>query len=102
MVDEHHKKDWEISRVTVNKVMKEQITIDSELWQEFKSAVRRKRRNPLNLIAAYMRESLEIWEHQKLDREIQKEAQKSQYTKDDAVGIVKKYRAEKKNLSAVS
>ena len=86
----------------VNVAMKEQITIDSALWQEFKLAVRRRRRNPLNLLADYLRESLEIWEHQKLDREIQKEVRKSRYSAGDAVGIVRKYRAEKKNSSAVS
>lgn len=43
----------------------------------------------------YIRETLEIWEHQKLDREIQKDARKSGYTEDHAVELVKQYRAEK-------
>lgn len=82
--------------------MKEQITIDTELWQEFESAAKKNRRNPLKLLTDYMRETLQIWEHQKLDREIQKEARKSGYTEDDAVELVRKYRAEKKNNRAVS
>jgi len=71
--------------------MKKQITIDSELWQEFELAAKQKRRNPLKLLADYMRESLEIWEHQELDGEIQKEARKSGYTEDDAVELVRQY-----------
>lgn len=82
--------------------MKEQIAIDSELWQEFESSAKKHRRNPLKLLTDYMRESLEIWEHQKLDREIQKEARTSGYSEDDAVDIVKKFRAEKKNNRAAS
>ncbi len=82
--------------------MKEQITIDSELWKEFESAAKQKRRNPLKLLADYMRESLEIWEHQKLDAEIQKEARKSDYTEDDVVELVRQYRTEKKNNRAAS
>ncbi len=77
-----------------NKIIKEQITIESELWKEFESAAKQKRRNPLKLLADCMRESLEIWEHQKLDADIRKEARKSGYTEEDAVKIVKKYRKE--------
>ena len=80
--------------------MKEQITIDTELWQEFENAAKKHRRNPLKLITEYIRETLEIWEDQKLDKEIQTEAQKSGYTEDDAVDLVKKYRVEKKNRYA--
>lgn len=82
--------------------MKEQITIDAELWSEFESASKRNRRNPLKLMTDYIRETLEIWEHEKLDREIQKDARKSGYTEDDAVELVRKYRAEKKNSRAVT
>lgn len=67
--------------------MKEQITIDAELWREFESAAKQKRRNPLKLLADFMRESLEIWERQKTDREIHNEAQKSGDTEDDAVEL---------------
>ncbi|MEQ1604469.1 MAG: hypothetical protein ABL999_06330 [Pyrinomonadaceae bacterium] len=75
--------------------MKEQIAIDSELWNEFESASKRNRRNPLKLITEYIRETMEIWEDQKLDKEIQRDARKSGYTEDDAVELVKQYRAEK-------
>lgn len=69
--------------------MKEQITIDGELWKDFAAVAKAQRCNPLQLLAGYMRESLEIWEHQKLDREIQNDVRKSGYTEDDAVEIVK-------------
>ena len=82
--------------------MKEQITIDGELWKDFAAVAKAQRQNPLRLLADYMRESLEIWEHQKLDREIQNDVRKSGYTEDDAVEIVRKYRMEKKNNRAAS
>jgi len=80
--------------------MKERITIDAELWKDFAAVARAKRRNPLRLLADYMRESLEVWEQQKLDREIQNDVRKSGYTEDDAVEIVRKYRAEKKRAAS--
>lgn len=69
--------------------MKEQITIDSELWRKFESSAKKHRRNPLKLLTDYMRESLEIWEHQTNDREIQREARTSGLTENDAVEISK-------------
>ena len=69
--------------------MKEQITIDSELWKEFEMSAKKHRRNPLKLLSDYMRESLEIWEHQKNDRAIQKKAQKNGDTENDAAEISK-------------
>jgi hypothetical protein len=43
-----------------------------------------------------IKEQVEIWEHEKLDDEISIDAQKSGYTEDDAVELVKQYRLEKK------
>ena len=82
--------------------MKEQITIDAELWKDFATVAKANRQNPLRLLADYMRESLEIWEHQKLDRDIQNDVRKSGYTEEDAVEIVRKYRMEKKSNRAAS
>ncbi len=80
--------------------MKEQITIDKDLWSEFESAAKKNRRNPMRLMTEYIRETLQIWEHQNLDRKIRKDALKSGYTDADAVDLVKKYRLEKKNNRA--
>ena len=65
---------------------------DSPLWKQFETEARRRRRNPIKLLSDHMKECLEIWEHEKLDDEISKAAQKSGYTKDDAVEIVRQYR----------
>ncbi|MDQ3131612.1 MAG: hypothetical protein M3Q99_12735 [Acidobacteriota bacterium] len=57
-------------------------------------------RNPVKLLSDYMKECLEIWEHERLDDEISKEAQKSGYTEDDAVELVRQYRREKRENAA--
>ncbi len=69
---------------------------ESPVWQQFESEAKKRRRNPVKLLSDYMRECIEIWEHERLDEEISKEAQKSGYTEDDAVELVKQYRREKK------
>jgi len=69
---------------------------DSPVWKEFETEAKKHRRNPVKLLSDYMKECLEIWEHERLDEEISKEAQKSGYTEDDAVELVKQYRREKK------
>ena len=68
----------------------------TSLWKQFEEEARRKRRNPLKLVTEYMKEQLEIWEDEALDREISRDAQKSGYTEDDAVELVRQYRLEKK------
>lgn len=73
---------------------------DSDIWKEFETEAKKHRRNPVRLLSDYMRECLEIWEHENLDDEISKEAQKSGYTEDDAVRLVKQYRREKKENAA--
>jgi hypothetical protein len=47
-----------------------------------------------------MKECLEIWEDERLDKEIRKDAQKSSYTEDDAAELVRQYRQEKKERAA--
>ena len=73
---------------------------ESPLWEEFQKAARQRRRNPVRLLTEYMRECLEIWEDQKLDKEIrrdvQKFAQQSGLREEDAVEFVRQYRREKK------
>ncbi len=73
---------------------------DSPLWKQFETEAKKRRRNPVKLLSDYMKECLEIWEHERLDEEISKEAQKSGYMEDDAVELVKQYRREKKERAA--
>ncbi|MGI8638342.1 MAG: hypothetical protein ACR2MG_00080 [Pyrinomonadaceae bacterium] len=73
---------------------------DSPVWKEFETEAKKRRRNPVKLLSGYMKECLEIWEHERLDDEISKQAQKSGYTEDDAVELVRQYRREKKQDAA--
>jgi len=73
---------------------------DSPVWKQFETEAKKRRRNPVKLLSNYMKECLEIWEHERLDDEISKQAQKSGYTEDDAVELVRQYRREKKQDAA--
>ena len=70
---------------------------ESPVWKQFETEAKKRRRNPVKLVLDLMREQVEIWEHEKLDEEISKEAQKSGYTEDDAVELVRQHRREKKS-----
>ena len=76
--------------------MKNETQFDQTIWDEFQRQAKRRRRNPVKLISELMREQLEIWEDEKLFREMRRDAQKSGYTEDDAVELVKQYRREKR------
>ncbi len=72
-------------------------TIDeSPVWKQFETEAKKRRRNPVRLALDLLKEQIEIWEDEALDREISREAQKSGYTEDDAVELVRQYRREKK------
>ncbi len=73
---------------------------DSPVWKQFETEAKKRRRNPVKLVLELMKEQVEIWEHEKLDDEISKEAQKSGYTEDDAVELVRQYRREKRENTA--
>ena len=76
-------------------------TIDeSPVWKQFETEAKKRRRNPVKLVLDYAKEQIEICEHEKLDEEIRKDAQKSGYTEDDAVELVRQYRREKKERAA--
>lgn len=75
--------------------MKNEIVFDPTTWEEFQRQAKRRRRNPVTLVTELMREQLEIWEDEKLFREMRQDAQKSDYTEDDAVELVRQYRREK-------
>ena len=69
---------------------------DSPVWKEFETEAKKRRRNPVKLMLDLLKEQIEIWEDEALDREISRDAQKSGYTEDDAVELVRQYRLEKK------
>ncbi len=73
---------------------------DSAVWKEFETEAKKRRSNPVKILSDYMKECLEIWQHERLDEEIGQEAQKSGYTEDDAVELVRRYRSEKKENAA--
>lgn len=56
----------------------------------------------MQMLTEFMREQLEIWEFKKLDEEIRRDVQRSGYTEDDAVALVRQYRREKKQTRAAS
>lgn len=72
------------------------------LWDQFQKAARQRRRSPERLLTDYMRERLEIWEDQRLDEEMRRDAQRSGYREEDAVDIVRQYRREKREQRAAS
>lgn len=76
--------------------MKNELQLDSTIWEEFQKQAKNRRRNPITLITRLMREQLEIWEDEKLFREMRRDARKSGYTEDDAVELVREYRREKR------
>ena len=72
--------------------MKKEIVLDPAIWEEFQKQAKRRRRNPVALVTELMREQLEIWEDEKLDKAMRRDARKSGYTEDDAVELVRQYR----------
>lgn len=80
--------------------MEKNTLSDSPLWKEFQKVARKRRRNPVQLLTEYMRECLEIWEDQKLDEEIQRDARRTGFREEDAVDIVRGHRLEKKGQRA--
>jgi hypothetical protein len=69
--------------------------VESPLWKQFQSAARRRRRDPARLLLDYMRECLEVWEDQKLDEGIRRDAQRSGRRESQSVAIVRKHRRAK-------
>jgi hypothetical protein len=82
--------------------MSSELVTDLRLWKEFQAAARSRRRDPSKLLSEYMRECLELWEDQKLDAEIARQAQASGFVEADAVKIVRRHRLEKKRTRAAS
>lgn len=69
--------------------MKPEALFEMTIWQNFLKEARKRRLNPLTLVADLLREQVEIWEDEKLFREMQRDARKSQYTEKDTVALVR-------------
>jgi len=78
------------------------LSLDSALWERFEEAARKRRRDPVRLLKEFMKERLEVWEDQKLDRQIKKAALRSGAREDDAVEIVRRHRVDRSRPSAAS
>lgn len=68
------------------------LSLDSALWERFEEAARKRRRDPIRLVKEFMKERLEVWEDQKVDRQIKKAALRSGRGEEDAVEIVRRVR----------
>lgn len=76
--------------------------LDSALWERFERAARKRRRDPVRLIKEFMKERLEVWEDQKLDRQVKKAAFRSRRREEDAVEIVRHHRMTRSRPRAIS
>ena len=76
--------------------------LDSQLWERFEEAAKKQRRDPVRLLKEFMKERLEVWEDQKLDRHVKKAALHSSRREDDAVQIVRRHRVNRSRPSATS
>ena len=66
--------------------------LDPGLWARFEEAARKRHRDPARLLKDFMKERLEVWEDQKLDRQVKKAALHSRRREEDAVEIVRRHR----------
>lgn len=69
------------------------VLIRSELWREFEKAARSKRRRPIELLADVIADFLETQEDVAIFDHIERDIRHTRYTENDAVEIVKSYRA---------
>ena len=70
--------------------------LESPVWKQYEEEARRQGEDPVDLVTKYMNGCLEVWEDEALGEEISRDAQKNGYTEDDALGIVRQHRQEKK------
>ena len=82
--------------------MAKDAVTSSVVWVRFERAARQRRRNPARLVAEFMSECLERWEDERLDSEMQADAQRSGWHERDAVEIVSRYRDGKRARRAAS
>jgi hypothetical protein len=70
--------------------------IQSDLWHEFEKTARDKRRRPVELLADVIADFLETQEGVAVFDDIERDLRHTQYTEDDAVALVKAYRASRR------
>jgi hypothetical protein len=76
--------------------------LDPALWERFEEAARSRRRDPVRLLKEFMRERLEVWEDQKLDRQLKRAARFSGRREAEAVDIVRRHRVNRNGPRASS
>ncbi|MEK6285263.1 MAG: hypothetical protein AABO57_05940 [Acidobacteriota bacterium] len=70
--------------------------IQSDLWREFEKTARDKRRRPVELLADVIADFLETQEGVTIFDDIERDIRHTNYTEDDAVELVKTYRASRR------
>ena len=76
--------------------------LKTELWHHFEQRARAARRRPADMLAELLREYLEIADDVTLNEAMRRDAQKSGYTQADAVTLVRRHRASKKERRGAS
>jgi hypothetical protein len=80
--------------------MKIDAPITPSVWRKFEKVARRGKRDPKRVVSKLIREWLEIEEDRQLFEAMRKAAQKSGLQEEDAVEIVRQYRASKRERRA--
>ncbi len=74
--------------------MAKAIEFDPQLWKQFEQVAREQRRNPARLLMQVVREYLQMYESEQFFRQLQRDARRSGYKEEDAVGLVRQVRQE--------
>jgi predicted transcriptional regulator len=82
--------------------MEQEIKLDPQLQAQLTQAAREQRRSPARLLQEVVREYLDIYEDEKLFRQMQREAQQSGYREEDAVDLVRQARREMREQHGAS
>jgi predicted transcriptional regulator len=82
--------------------MEQEIKLDPQLQAQLTQAAREQRRSPARLLQEVVREYLDIYEDEKLFRQMQREAQQSGYREEDAVDLVRQVRREMREQHGAS
>lgn len=70
--------------------------MQSNLWREFEKTARNQRRRPIELLAEVIVDFLETQEGLAIFDDLARDIQHTGYTEDDAVELVKAYRASRR------
>ncbi len=74
--------------------------LELPVWKHFQAEARKHQRDPVEMVAEYINQCLEVWADEALDDEVNAETRSSGYTEDDAVEG--QYRREKRGERAAS